>query len=138
MARYVLLVAVVSAFVFAGGSSAASSTHTRTTSCATGGLSASAQRYKVLDVVATGVGCAKARAVAREVASELANGRPIDVAGTEGMSLSESSDCSASCTSSTKVALTYARGSVTVTLKGGASGSGAQPSPGGGSPPRIV
>jgi hypothetical protein len=138
MARYVLLVAVVSALMFAGSAYAASSTHTGATSCATGGLSASVERYKVLEVVATGVGCAKARAVAREVASELANGRPVDVAGTEGMSLSESSDCSPDCTSSTKIALTYARGSVTVTLKGGVSGSGVQPSPGGGSPPRIV
>lgn len=98
-------------------------------SCSTQGLKFTAgakTSYKVLALQAQGFGCSKARTIATQVAKELLHGRPITLTGVHGFAMSTST-CTG-CAPTTQVSLSYASGTVKVTLTG--SGKSA-PSSGG-------
>ena len=94
--------------------------------CSTSGLGGGTARYKVVDLSASGVGCTKARSVAKQVADELAHGRPISLRGVQGFAINSTS-CTG-CKTTTQVALTYASGRVTISL-GGKPSTGSAPTP---------
>ncbi|MBV8080421.1 MAG: hypothetical protein JO186_08610 [Actinobacteria bacterium] len=101
--------------VAAALAAAASGSRGSATVCPTDGLSAGGAA-KVVKLTAEGVGCTKARAIARRVAQQVGAGKPVDAAGAQGLSYNVVASCSPQCTSMTQVALTYPNGTVTITL----------------------
>jgi len=71
---------------------------------------------QVVGLSADGFSCAKAASVARTVARELGTGRPIALAGVNGIDINSNS-CP-SCVSETHVSLTYRTGTINLILKG--------------------
>jgi hypothetical protein len=103
------------------GSAAAAAVERAATGCSTHGLSFSfgkAGKYSVTQLGADGVPCSKARTVARQVALDLLHNRPITLSGAEGLGMSTSSCSGCGTATTTKIALTYSYGKVTVSLTG--------------------
>jgi|GEM_PF-4531276 hypothetical protein len=123
----VMLAAALAAAALAAAAAAGSA---RAAACSTQGLVFSSG-YRVARLVTDRIPCAKARAIARKVGAQLASGRSVDVPGTSALSLSTQTSCASRCSTETQVSLAFARGKVTVTLRGGA-GAGPEVAPGGG------
>lgn len=102
--------------VAAGGASGASGT----ASCSTNGLAVSGIRVVGLHV--EGVPCSKARTVAGTIAHDLAHGQAVSVSGAQGFSMNEES-CTG-CKTTTSVSIEYARGKITVAIRGGSGAAG--------------
>jgi hypothetical protein len=92
--------------------------------CSTKGLSVASVRVVQLRV--QGVSCPSARRVAGRVAQELVHGRQISVSGSSSFSISQST-CTG-CKAATSVSIGYPSGTVTISLRGGSTSSGAIPS----------
>ena len=119
-----VLAAAVAAFLCSPALAAA---HASTASCSTKSLTAGGA--KVVKVEASSLSCAKARAVARLVAGQLAKGGSIDVPKVAGFSMS-STTCTGCGGTTTQVTLTYSSGArVTISIRGGKLGSLGSPVP---------
>jgi len=98
------------------------------TSCSTKGLAFSSGKtasYKVVQLGAEGVTCAKARTVAQKVALELLHGKPLSIDGVSNFGMSTISVGGGPA--KTQISLTYANtGKITLSLSGsgGSSSSG--------------
>jgi hypothetical protein len=68
-------------------------------------------------VTASGIGCARADALAAQVAHELLAGRPVQVSGAESLEIASSTTCSG-CAEHTQIELTIPDGVISVALTG--------------------
>jgi hypothetical protein len=123
------IVAALVAFAAQGGTAAAAARASTPGACSTHGLTFSshvrpASAYSVVALRAHGLPCATARTVASRVAQELLHGQGISVSGAVGFGMTEQS-CTGGCGApTTSVSISYPHGTITVSLRGAASGSG--------------
>jgi len=83
--------------------------------------------YKIVRLAVSGLSCAKARSIARSVASDLHRNGDIDVPGVAGLSMS--TETCTGCATTTEISLSYpSGGKVTISLRS-ARGKAAPSSP---------
>ena len=123
MTRAVLTAALGAALLC----SPAVAAHASTASCSTKSLKTGGA--KVIEVRAAGLSCTKALGIARTVASQVAKTGNVDVQGVSSFAVS-SSTCTGCGGTKTQVVLSYPSGAkLTISIRGGKSGSIQSPTP---------
>ncbi len=117
MKTFRLIFAVSVAALAVAGSAGSALAQQSATACSTTGLvtGTAARTYKVAQLTTTGIPCAKARVIARTVATQVTGNGSLSVPGVVSFSMSTQT-CTTGCASGTSVTLVYPSGSVTIVI----------------------
>lgn len=112
--------ALVSVLMLATPASAA-------TRCRVSATSMAPSQLKLVQLSVQGVGCATADRVARQVGADLGAGKPLALSGVSGIDVATTTSC-ANCASKTQVAVTYPKGTISISFTGKTKVASLEPS----------